>query len=65
MNLKEEYRSKIAPALKEKFGYKSIMQAPKLEKIVINMGVSDIKFKSFRKCYERFRNNCWSKTNCY
>lgn len=46
MNLKEEYKSKIAPALKEKFGYKSIMQAPKLEKIVINMGVSDIRENS-------------------
>jgi len=46
MNLKEEYKAKIAPALKEKFGYKSIMQAPKLEKIVINMGVSDIKENS-------------------
>ena len=46
MNLKEEYKTKVAPALKEKFGYKSIMQAPKLEKIVINMGVSDIKENS-------------------
>ncbi len=46
MNLKEEYKAKIAPALKEKFGYKSIMQAPKLEKIVINMGVSDIRENS-------------------
>ncbi len=46
MNLKERYKAEIAPALKEKFGYKSIMQAPKLEKIVINMGVSDIKENS-------------------
>ena len=46
MNLKEEYKSKIAPALKEKFGYKSIMQAPRLEKIVINMGISDIRENS-------------------
>ncbi|MDD3303490.1 MAG: 50S ribosomal protein L5 [Clostridia bacterium] len=46
MNLKEKYKSEVAPALKEKFGYKSIMQAPKLEKIVINMGVSDIKENS-------------------
>lgn len=46
MNLKERYKTEIAPALKEKFGYKSIMQAPKLEKIVINMGVSDIKENS-------------------
>ena len=46
MNLKEKYVSEVAPALKEKFGYKSIMQVPKLEKIVINMGVSDIKENS-------------------
>ena len=43
MNLKERYKTEIVPALKEKFGYKSIMQVPKLEKIVINMGVSDVK----------------------
>ena len=46
MNLKEKYKAEIAPALMKKFGYKSIMQAPKLEKIVINMGVSDIKDNS-------------------
>lgn len=46
MNLKERYKTEIATALKEKFGYKSIMQAPKLEKIVINMGISDIKENS-------------------
>ena len=46
MNLKERYKAEIAPALKEKFGYKSIMQAPKLEKIVINMSVSDIRENS-------------------
>ena len=43
MNLKERYKTEIAPALKEKFGYKSIMQAPKLEKIVINIGLGDVK----------------------
>ena len=46
MNLKEKYKAEIAPALMKKFGYNSIMQAPKLEKIVINMGVSDIKDNS-------------------
>ena len=46
MNLKEKYESEIRPALKDKFGYKSIMAVPKLEKIVINMGVSDIKENS-------------------
>ena len=42
----ERYKSEIVPALKEKFSYKSVMQVPKLEKIVINMGVSDVKDNS-------------------
>jgi large subunit ribosomal protein L5 len=37
--LKEKYQSEIVPALKEKFGYKSIMQVPKLTKISINKGI--------------------------
>ena len=37
--LKEKYQKEIVPKLKEQFAYKSIMQVPKLEKIVINMGV--------------------------
>jgi large subunit ribosomal protein L5 len=39
--LKEKYDKEIALALMQKFGYKSTMQIPKLEKIVINMGVGD------------------------
>ena len=39
--LKEKYQQEIIPALMGKFNYKSVMQAPKLEKIVINMGVGD------------------------
>ena len=41
--LKEQYQEKIVPALMKKFGYKSIMQVPKLEKIVINIGLGDTK----------------------
>jgi large subunit ribosomal protein L5 len=37
--LKEKYRKEIVPALQSKFGYKSIMQVPKIEKICINKGV--------------------------
>lgn len=40
-NFKDLYDSKIRNDLKEQYGYKSIMQAPKLEKIVINMGVGE------------------------
>ncbi len=41
--MQEKYKSEVAPALMAKFGYKSTMQIPKLEKIVINIGMSDAK----------------------
>ncbi|HEY8393784.1 MAG TPA: 50S ribosomal protein L5 [Thermaerobacter sp.] len=40
-NLKEKYEKEVVPALMERFGYKSIMAVPRIEKIVINMGVGD------------------------
>ena len=39
--LKEKYTKEVVPALMEKFGYKNTMQVPKLEKIVLNMGVGE------------------------
>ena len=39
----EKYKSDVAPALMKKFEYKSVMQIPKLDKIVINVGVGDAK----------------------
>ena len=39
--LAEEYKEKVAPALEEKFNYTSSMQIPKIDKIVLNMGVGD------------------------
>ena len=39
--IKEKYLNEVVPSLKEKYNYKSIMEVPKLEKIVINMGVGD------------------------
>ncbi len=41
--LKDKYVSEIIPALQSKFKYKSVMEIPKLEKVVINMGVGDAK----------------------
>ncbi len=41
--LKDKYRSEVIPALKEHFGYKNVMEIPRLEKIVINMGLGDCK----------------------
>ena len=39
--LQEKYMKEVAPALMEKFGYKNVMEIPKLDKIVINMGIGD------------------------
>jgi large subunit ribosomal protein L5 len=39
--LKEKYNKEVVPALMKKYNYKSVMEAPKLDKIVINMGVAD------------------------
>ena len=41
--LREQYEKEVVPALMKKFQYKSIMQVPKLEKIVINIGLGDTK----------------------
>lgn len=41
--LQEKYTQQVAPAMMEKFGYKNIMEIPKLDKIVINMGVGNAK----------------------
>ena len=39
--LKKQYVDKIVPALTEQFGYKTVMQVPKLQKIVLNQGIGD------------------------
>jgi large subunit ribosomal protein L5 len=39
--LKEKYTEEIAPALQQKFGYKNVMQIPRLDKVVVNMGVGE------------------------
>ena len=44
--LKEVYKNEIAPALMKKFEYKSVMQIPKFDKIVINVGAGDAKENS-------------------
>jgi large subunit ribosomal protein L5 len=41
--LKDKYTSEVAPALQETFKYKSAMQLPRIEKIVLNMGVGEVK----------------------
>lgn len=41
--LKEQYEKEVVPAMMKKFGYKSIMEVPKLDKVVLNIGLGDIK----------------------
>ena len=41
--LREQYQKEVIPALQKKFGYKSVMQVPKLNKVVINIGLGDIR----------------------
>ena len=41
--LREQYEKEVVPALMKKFNYKSVMQVPKLDKIVINIGLGDVK----------------------
>src|SRR6185369_14407520 len=49
--LQEQYNKQIAPALKEKFGFRNVMQVPKITKIVVNVGVG--KFKEDKKKIEQ------------
>ena len=44
--LKETYKNEIMDSMTKKFGYKNVMQVPKLDKIVINMGVGEAKDNS-------------------
>ncbi|ADL06922.1 50S ribosomal protein L5 [Thermosediminibacter oceani] len=41
--LKEKYEKEVIPAMMNKFNYKNVMQVPRLEKVVLNMGISDAK----------------------
>ena len=41
--LREQYKNEVIPALMKKFNYKSVMEVPKLEKIVLNVGLGDIR----------------------
>ena len=41
--LKEQYKAEVAPALYKKFGYKSTMQVPKIDKVVVNVGCGEAK----------------------
>ena len=44
--LKEKYNAEVAPALMKQFGYKSVMQIPKIDKVVINVGCGEARENS-------------------
>ena len=64
--LKEKFDKEITPALMSKFNYKSVMEVPKLDKIVINMGVGDAvaNAKALDNAVEELNFNHRSKTCC-
>ena len=39
--LKEKYRKEVVPALQKEFGYKNVMAVPKIQKVVVNMGLGE------------------------
>lgn len=41
LNMKEQYTKEVVPALQKEFGYKNVMQVPRIEKITLNMGVGE------------------------
>ncbi len=53
----EKYKNEVAPALQKEFGYKNVMQLPKIEKVVVNIGVGDAKLdiKFMDKSIEELR----------
>ena len=54
--IKEKYLAEAVPALQQKFGYKNVMEIPKLDKIVINMGLGDCKDNVHERCRtDRYR----------
>ena len=55
--LQERYKKEIVPALKKEVGYKNINEVPKLSKIVLNMGLGDVKdnSKSFNIAVEELQ----------
>ena len=65
--LKEKFKNEVTPALMSKFEYTSVMQVPKVDKIVINMGVGDAvqNTKALDAAVEDLNNHFRSKTGCH
>ncbi len=63
--LKDLYYNEIVDAMVKKFGYKNKMEVPKIDKIVVNMGVGEAKCKDFRVCGEGYGNHNRTESNSY
>ena len=63
--MQDKYNKEVAPALMEKFSYKSTMQIPKLDKIVINIGMGEAKDnpKAIEAACGRF--GCYNRSKAY
>lgn len=66
VRMKDRYLNEITPALIQKFNYTTVMQVPKVEKIVINMGVGEAvsNSKVLDTAVEDLSKDLWSKTSC-
>ncbi len=64
--LNDFYKAEVAPALMTKFGYKSVMQVPKLDKIVINVGAGEAKdnAKVIDSISADIAEDHWSEARC-
>ena len=65
--MKDRFLNEITPALMQKFNYTTVMQVPKIEKVVINMGVGEAvsNSKVLDAAVEDLANDLWSKTSCH
>ena len=57
--LKVKYTEEVAPALCKKFGYKSTMQIPKIDKVVVNVGCGEARENAKVDVYKRQSIWCW------
>jgi len=65
--LSEKFKNEVSPSLVEKFNYSSVMEVPRVDKIVLNMGVGDAvsNTKNLDKAVEELAFNCRAKTRHY
>ena len=65
--LEQLYKTEVVAKLKEEFGYKNIMEVPRVTKITLNMGVGEAlgDKKLMDSAVADMEANCWSESDCY